>query len=655
MERFSAGQRRIPIELSFGPDLNAEGTVFRLWAPSAGRVELVIHRGIPKSDGEDGIRAGTAIELHPDKDGWCRSERLPLGAGTRYRYRIDDQLEVPDPASRFQPEGVHGASEVVDLARFPGVSGPAVRGVPWEETVLYELHVGTFSPEGSFAGVGERLEYLHTLGVNAVELMPIAAFAGARNWGYDGVLPYAPASAYGTPEDLSQLIRSAHRTGITLFLDVVYNHFGPEGNYLHLYAKPFFTERFHTPWGAAIDFSLPEVRAFFLENALYWTELYGFDGLRLDAVHAIRDGSSEHIVDAIARHVREVALQNTPGRQVHVVLENEENDANRLEAATAQWNDDLHHLIHVLLTGESEGYYRDYREEPHRALGKTLAEGFYFQGQAAGTRGGAPRGTSSRDLSPTALVGFSHNHDQIGNRAFGERLTALSNESALRAAEALVLLSPQVPMLFMGEEWGSKTPFLFFCDFQGELADAVREGRRREFAGFTAFKNEAIRRRIPDPNAVDTFQACRLGWHRRSEEGGASNAVDRPHGDSVGVSPSPDEQEYTDCRMRHRLTQRLLELRREWLQPRLSTLRSGSYEGAPDEAMRVRWLGAKERYWTIYFNLTSVGRRLPDYAPPESFTLIYSDGSGGATDPVPGGTVAPWTVVVAIEEDHDGE
>lgn len=641
------GDREQPIDLSFGPKLDDRGTVFRLWAPSARRVELVIHRGVPPVVGAEALEEGTVLELVPDAEGWCRSERLPLGAGSRYRYRIDGEREVPDPASRFQPEGVHGASEVVDLRELPGVSPPATVGRPWEETVLYELHVGTFSPEGSYPGITSRLDHLEELGVTALELMPIAAFPGERNWGYDGVLPYAPAAPYGGPEELATLIRSAHQRGIQLFLDVVYNHFGPEGNYLHLYAKPFFTERFHTPWGAAIDFSLPEVRAFFLENALYWTALYGFDGLRIDAVHAIRDDSPEHFVQEMARRVREEAKQRTPGRRVRVVLENEENEAHRLQAATAQWNDDVHHLLHVLFTGEDEGYYCDYQKETHRSLGKTLAEGFYFQGQPSIHRGGAPRGTPSGELAPTALVAFSHNHDQIGNRALGERPTVLArNPEAVEAVEAIVLLSPQTPMLFMGEEWGSEKPFLFFCDYRGELAEAVREGRRREFAGFSAFQDEEARSRIPDPNALETFEASRLDWSWRREEADGS-----PPGSGAGGPRGEGSSGESPGRGRLRLLRRLLTLRREWLQPRLRELSSGSYEGGPDEAMRVRWPLPGASHWALYFNLTDTPRSLPEYSPPASSTLVYGGERDGAAEPTPGGPMEPWTVIVAVEED----
>ncbi|MFP4425518.1 MAG: malto-oligosyltrehalose trehalohydrolase [Spirochaetaceae bacterium] len=627
-EGVSVGEKGFPLQLTFGPETDDRGTVFRLWAPSARRVELVIHRAAPPPAAADSLEEGTLLELPRDREGWCSSERLPLGAGSRYRFRIDGDLEVPDPASRFQPEGVHGPSEVVDLRTLPGVEGPRILGRPWEETVLYELHPGTFTHQGGYAGITDRLDYLVDLGVTAVELMPLSAFPGERNWGYDGVLPYAPAAPYGSPEELATLIRSAHERGIQLILDVVYNHFGPDGNYLHLYADPFFTDRFTTPWGAAIDFATPEVRRFFLENALYWTLLYGFDGLRVDAVHAIRDDSREHFVDEMARRVKSTARRGNPERNLHIVLENEENEAYRLQNSTAQWNDDVHHLIHVLLTGETEGYYCDYQEEPHLSLARTLAEGFYFQGEPSIHRNGRPRGTPSRALSPTFLVAFTHNHDQIGNRALGERPTVLAaTGEALEAAEALVLLSPQTPMLFMGEEWGSEKPFLFFCDYHGELAEAVREGRRREFAAFRAFEDEASRRLIPDPNAPETFESSRLDWEWLEGGDGASGQL-----------------------ARHALLRRLLTLRRERLTPYLPAVRSGTYEGAAEEAVRVRWPLGPGRYWTLYVNLTDSERSLPRFRSPRRCDVLYPEGTEESALS-PGAGVAPWSVIAAFEEE----
>ena len=351
--------------------------------------------------------------------------------------------------------------------------------------------------------------------------MLVADFAGRRGWGYDGVLPFAPDAAYGRPEDLKRLVAQAHARGLMVFLDVVYNHFGPEGNYLHAYAPQFFTERHHTPWGAAINFDGPDarpVRDFVIHNALYWLEEYHLDGLRLDAVHAIRDDSRPDVLTELA-----AAVRAGPGRErhVHLMLENDSNQSRYLERAPdgtarwydAQWNDDLHHAFHVHLTGESDGYYADYADDPTRLLGRCLAEGYAYQGEASRYRGHRARGEPSANLPPAAFVSFLQTHDQVGNRAYGERLVALADEAAMRAATVAWLLAPAPPMLFMGEEFGAATPFLYFCDFAGELADAVREGRRREFAHFARFADPAARARIPDPNDPGTFQRCRLDWN----------------------------------------------------------------------------------------------------------------------------------------------
>lgn len=653
------GHEQTSLDLTFGPEVTEEGSRFRLWAPSAERVELLIHRVLPpKGDNHPRLKEGLAIPLPKDRDGWARSELLPLGHGTRYAYRINGELEVPDPASRFQPRGVHGPSELVDLRLLPGIAGPAIAGRRWEETVLYELHTGTFTREGSFAALRRRLDHLERLGVTAVELMPIGAFPGERNWGYDGVLPYAPASAYGNPGELAGVISEAHRRGLQLFLDVVYNHFGPDGNYLHLYAAPFFTDRFTTPWGAAIDFSLPEVRRFFLENARYWLFAYGFDGLRIDAVHAIRDESKEHFVQELARRVSEEAERRTPGRRVHVVLENEENEAWRLREASAQWNDDVHHLLHCLITGEQEGYYQDYSDTPHTDLAKTAAEGFYFQGQPSKHRNGAPRGTVSTHLPPNKLVAFSQNHDQVGNRAFGERPTALApSPDAEEAVEAFVLLLPQTPMLFMGEEWGSRRPFLFFCDYQNELAQAVREGRRKEFAGFAPFNDAERRALIPDPNARETRDASVLDWELLYGEGAEGSVV---------------EPERLRAAERFTLVRELLGVRKRELQPWLSNALPGFYEGRDGAAFRVGWPLIGGRFWVIYGNLTGTHRELPRFPAPGKQRILWRSGrrpdpdearrpdpdeargadpdeAADSTVVQPGAVLGPWTVIATIE------
>jgi malto-oligosyltrehalose trehalohydrolase len=394
-------------------------------------------------------------------------------------------------------------------------------GRPWEEAVIYELHVGTFSPTGTFAGVMERLDYLVDLGVTAIELMPIAQFPGRRNWGYDGALLFAPANVYGRPDDLKKLVQAAHQRGLMVFLDVVYNHFGPEGNYLHVYAKEaFFTEDVHTPWGAAINFSGPQsriVRDFYIVNVLYWLGEFHFDGLRFDAVHAIVDNSKPDIMEEIAQ-----AVHRGPGRKkhIHLMLENDKNCArylarsstNRPRYFTAQWNDDIHHACHTLLTGEKDGYYIDYEDSPIKYLGRCLTEGFAYQGETSRYRNSAVRGEPSGHLPATAFVSFLQNHDQVGNRAFGERLITLCEPQDLQLVIAVILLAPSVPLLFMGEEFGADSPFYYFCQFEVGLAENVTAGRRKEFARFPQFAMAENRARIPDPNAEETFMRSKLNW-----------------------------------------------------------------------------------------------------------------------------------------------
>ena len=496
--------------MPFGAEVREDGTTrFRLWAPGARQVELWLEE------------PGRAVAMPRDAGGWAEYVTREAPAGTRYRFRIDGELLVPDPAARFQPGDVHGASEVVDpLAH--AWTDTAWIGLPPERLVFYELHVGTFTAAGTHAAVAERLDHLVALGVTALELMPVADFPGRRGWGYDGVLLYAPEATYGRPEDLKALVDAAHARGLAVFLDVVYNHFGPEGNYLHRYAPDFFNPRHQTPWGDGINYDGPGsevVRAFMIHNALYWIEEYHLDGLRLDAVNAIVDESPRHLLEELARAVADGPARE---RRVHLVLENGANEARYLRRADggrplyqAQWNDDVHHALHMLLTDERGGYYGDYQPPlPH--LGRCLAEGFAFQGEWSAYRGGA-RGEPSADLPPTAFVGFLQNHDQIGNRALGERITALASPDAVRAATAVLLLSPAPPLLFMGEEWAAPEPFLFFSDLGPDLGPLVSEGRRREFARFPEFADPATRERIPDPQAESTFRRSSLDWsHARA-------------------------------------------------------------------------------------------------------------------------------------------
>jgi maltooligosyltrehalose trehalohydrolase len=473
--------------MPFGAEVLAGGGVrFRIWAPGAKQVDLAI---------------GSRFVPMKGTDGWYEHLEPQAGPGTLYRYRIDGELLVPDPASRFQPQDVDGPSEVVDPKAYRW-NDHAWRSRPWREAVIYELHVGTFTPEGTYRAAIPKLNLLKETGVTAVELMPLADFAGKRNWGYDGVLPYTPDSAYGRPDDLKALVDAAHARSLMVFLDVVYNHFGPKGNYLPRYAPQFFTEKHHTPWGAAIDFSNPFVRQYFLHNALYWLQEYRFDGLRFDAVHAIIDESPRHILD-------EIRAAAPAGK--HLVLENDANQARFLGPGkyTAQWNDDSHHAYHVLASGESDGYYVAYADAPAKHLARCLAEGFAYQGEVSPFSKEA-RGEPSVELVPLCFVDFLQNHDQVGNRAMGERLVTLSDERALKALSAIQLLAPSPPLIFMGEEWGCRQPFLFFCDFDGELGEAVRNGRREEFSRFASFKGT-----VPDPLAEGTFRLSTLDWNKR--------------------------------------------------------------------------------------------------------------------------------------------
>lgn len=468
--------------LPFGAEYLGNGrTCFRLWAPDCRQVEVMIDGASP-------------IAMQRGDQGMFEIE-AECGTGTAYHYRINEGLCVPDPASRQQSVDVHDQSLVCDPRAFRWQHDDW-NGRPWHEIVIYEIHVGCL---GGYAEICQRLPELVELGITAIELMPVADFRGTRNWGYDGVLQFAPDTAYGTPDQLKHLIDTAHSYGLCVYLDVVYNHFGPEGNYLHLYASDFFCADQHSPWGAAIDFSNPQVREFFTLNALYWLMEYRFDGLRLDAVHQIGDSGW---LDEMASQVRN-AIE--PGRHVHLMLENENNGSSHLEKwFDAQWNDDGHNVLHVLLTGESEGHYQDFIQAPAARLARCLADGFIYQGELS-PRLGRPRGTPSAHLPPHAFILFLQNHDQIGNRAFGERLQTLAEADALRAAITLQLMSPQIPLLFMGEETGCRTPFLYFTDFGPDLAAAVRKGRQQEFAELPAFADPAVREQIPDPNAVTTF------------------------------------------------------------------------------------------------------------------------------------------------------
>jgi maltooligosyltrehalose trehalohydrolase len=605
--------------MPFGAEHRADGTTrFRLWAPDAASVDLDLA----------GAQGQARLAMQRDADGWHELITAAV-PGARYRFVVGEGLLVPDPASRFNPDDVHGASEVIDPQAYRW-RHTAWRGRPWSEAIVYELHIGTFTPEGTFTAAAARLPQLAALGITAVELMPVADFPGARNWGYDGVLPFAPDASYGRPQDLKALVDAAHGLGLMMLLDVVYNHFGPEGNYLHAYCPEFFNPKHQTPWGAAINFDGPHartVRDFFIHNALYWVEEYRFDGLRLDAIHAIRDDSTPPIVAEIAQ-----SLHAGPGRerQLHLVLENDANQSRFLErdangglrAATAQWNDDIHHVLHVQLTDEADGYYADYADAPLARLGRALAEGFVYQGDASAFRGGEPRGEPSAQLPPTAFISFLQTHDQVGNRAFGERIHALSEPARERAALAALLLSPQIPMFFMGEEWAAATPFQFFCDFGPELAQAVTRGRREEFGRFAAFADPAVRERIPDPNAPTTFLASKLHW---------AEAEIPPH------------------RERLALVRELLAVRRQQIVAPLGGARAGGRFEIANGVLCVAWRLAAGITLHHALNFADSGATL---SKPPPGRQLYALGVQPAQDR---GALqmAPWSVYVTLEAGNE--
>ncbi len=600
--------------MPFGAEVREDGSVrFRLWAPAAGSVSV-----------ELADRGAEALPMMAVADGWFELETDAAKNLGRYSFLIDNRIRVPDPASRFQPQDVHGPSQIIDPRTFDW-SDDGWRGRPWHEAVIYELHVGAFSPSGLFSGVQERLDYLADLGITAIELMPLSDFPGKRNWGYDGVLPYAPDSSYGHPEELKALIDAAHNKGLMILLDVVYNHFGPEGNYLRVYVPQFFTDRHKTPWGEGINFDGGQSRAvrdFFIHNSLYWLTEYNFDGLRFDAVHAILDDSRPDLLVELAETVRDTCDAD---RHVHLILENERNQAkylrprkeNRPVHFDAQWNDDIHHAMHVLTTGESDGYYSDYAEKPTHFLARCLTEGFGFQNDPSTYHEGERRGERSADLPAAAFVAFLQNHDQIGNRALGDRIDACAKPEAVRAMTAVFLLAPQPPLLFMGEEFAASTPFLFFCDFSGELAKAVTEGRRTEFARFDRFKNPDARLNIPDPNDVITFERSILDW------------------------ASLDDDYYRDWLDFHR---QLLRLRKQHILPfvqKTEKLNAG-FELLSDRSLSAHWQNSSGANLHLIANLSGVAVAIQQ----PSGKILYSSHEAAS---VQSGTLPPWSVVWSLQ------
>jgi maltooligosyltrehalose trehalohydrolase len=491
-------ENRLP---SQGAELQGEAVLFRTWATGKKKVSTVIF-------GEDGSVL-REIPMERESSGYYSVIDPASSSGTLYKYRLDDDL-VPDIASRFQPQGVHGPSQVVDGRSFhwtdSGWKPPALH-----ELVIYELHVGTFTQEGTFEAIASRFDHLKGVGVNAIELMPIGDFAGGRNWGYDGVSIYAPSRAYGKPDNLRAFVNAAHQAGFSVILDVVYNHLGPDGNYMGLYSEHYFNDSHHTPWGAAFNLDGPDagpVRSHFAENPLYWVKEFHMDGFRLDATHAIPDDSPKHLIQEIAERVQAfgaLVICEDPRNERKLLLPRDE----RGYGCDAVWADDFHHVVRVQMTNENEGYM-GYFKGSMDELVSTLREGWLFTGELQ--KDGIPRGTRGADIEPEHFVHCISNHDQVGNRAYGERLNQVISPAAYRAASALLLTTPYTPMFFMGQEWAASSPFLYFTDHHDELGKGVTEGRRKEFAEFSEFRDPAKRARIPDPQALATFTNSRLDW-----------------------------------------------------------------------------------------------------------------------------------------------
>jgi malto-oligosyltrehalose trehalohydrolase len=537
------------VSAAFGPELSGSGAVrFRIYAPSVNSVQLSLEKD------------GVLLDMAALGDGWFEVETPLAFTGTRYRFRLPDGSEVPDPGSRYQPEDVHGPSEVIDPNGFSWQDA-GWRGRPWHEAILYELHIGTFTKEGTFRTAIEQLKQVAELGVTAIELMCLADFAGNRNWGYDGVLLYAPDSAYGRPEDMKAFIDAAHALGVMVILDVVYNHLGPEGNYIPKYFPQMLTDRHVTPWGQAFNFDGEHskvVREMVIQNALYWVTEFHVDGLRLDASHAMIDDSPRHVLDEL----RERVLAAAGERTIHLILENEQNISRQLrrhekgdaQGYTAQWNHDITHLLGAVLSNLCSGEDLSETEK----LGKALAQGFVIAAQMEG------KADPCSHVPPTAFLSFIQTHDLVGNRIFGDRIASLTSPVALRAIAAIYLLLPQIPMLFMGEEWAASTPFPYFCDYHGELAEAVRQGRCEQLSKLDPAPSAEEMERAPDPQADSTLRSAQLRWEE---------IVASPHA------------EWLDW------YKRVLGVRREAIIPLLAGLSEscGHYEVIAPGALTARW------------------------------------------------------------------
>ncbi len=593
--------RRFP--LPFGAEIQPDAQVrFRLFAPAAQTVRLTLENH-PEP-----------LPMTADGNGWFSLTTPDAHPGSLYRFLLPDGSAVPDPASRFQPEDVHGPSEVIDPSTYTW-NDAAWTGRPWEQTVLYELHVGTFTPEGTFRAALNHLDHLRDLGVTAVELMALWDFAGNRNWGYDGVLLFAPDSAYGRPDDVKAFIDAAHARGLSVILDVVYNHFGPEGNFLPQYFPQICSPKHDTPWGKSLNFDgdhAPVVRDLIIQNALFWLTEYHLDGLRLDASHAMVDESPRHILEEL--HDRVTAA--TPGRHIHLILENEDNIAERLhrdpdgrpQDFTAQWNHDITHLLAAVLGKPCEDrrgpdWQKKDAGETER-LGKALANGFVIAAEEHG------RHDLCRQIPPTAYIAFIQTHDLVGNRIFGDRLSGLIPPEALRAIASIALLLPQIPMLFMGEEWAATTPFPFFSDYHGDLAEAVRQGRCEQLSHQDPKPSDDEMRRAPDPQAESTLRSAQLRWDELRQ---------------------PDHAALLDW------YRRVLAVRQARVVPLLKGLvcSCGHAEVLGPGALSIRWTLANGAKLHLQTNLCTL--ETPGF-PPLPGTPIWQQGPAGPT------TLGPWSV-----------
>jgi maltooligosyltrehalose trehalohydrolase len=579
-------------------------TSFSVWSPSAGDVSLSV--------------GGSTTTMSRRDDGWWRVDVPEAAHGTDYGFMVEGVGPLPDPRSPWQPAGVHGLSRVYDHNRFGWTDG-GWRGMPLAGSIVYELHVGTFTPEGTLDAAIDRLDHLVELGIDLVELMPVAAFPGKHGWGYDGVHPYAVHEPYGGPDALKRFVDACHGLGLGVVLDVVYNHLGPSGNYLPVFG-PYFTEKHHTPWGAAVnldDEGSAEVRRWIVDNALMWLRDYHLDGLRLDAVHAMVDDSVEHILSELSREVEALATQVR--RPLSLIAESDLNEPKMVAAReagglgmTAQWSDDFHHALHTLFTGEGQGYYADFAADPFVALQATLTGVFFHAGTWSSFRG-AVHGTpvDTEQYPGDRFLGYLQDHDQVGNRATGDRITATISPALARVAAALVLTSPFTPMLFMGEEWAASTPWQYFTDHQeAGLAAAVRDGRRREFADHGWAAED-----VPDPQDPATFERSRLDWAERSRE---------PHASMLDWY------------------RQLIAVRKAM--PELADPRLDRVNVRYDES--ARWVIVDRGDLRVVANLASSRQSVPLHEPVTEIVLASADASSaGAELTLPGESVAIVRVV----------